>query len=224
MVRWWSAARSLLVAAVVVAAAMLAVAVVHRHGEPPISPEAARVRADVTVMPNPQVASFLRAQGVTGAALRVGGGTAVVAHVTWTPVRPAEDARYEVFLAGGQCRAGVFDSYAGVPDGAASLGFDGRWNDRLERTVWLRADAAVRTGGGYDSVAQSVSVPASYGGVWAVGRVIDGCAVSETPALPHAVADPQPVVGVGLTTRDRIWWLTRAGPASASGEHGPRSG
>lgn len=204
MMRWWSAGWSLLAAAAAVAVSVAVVLVVHRQAEPPISVDAARVHADVAVMPNRQVAAYLRAHGITHAALRRGGGTAVVVHATWTAVRPAHGAHYEVFLAGGRCRAGVLDSYAGVPDGAGSLGLDGRWAARLEQTPGLAADA------GRASLAQSLAVPASYGGVWAVGRVLDACVTGPSPVLPHAVDDPQPVVGVGLATRDHVWWLTRA--------------
>ena len=176
---------------------------------PPLTAAEAHPTADVDVMPNRAVPAFLRAQGVRPQRLRMGGGTAVVAHLTWKQLRPAGDNRYEVLLAGNACQPGAIDSVLGVPVDDASLGFDSGWNDRLQDTPWLRGDADRRTDEGYTNDAQIASVPASYDDVWIVGRVLDACGVDESQQFARPVTDPDPVVGVALTTGDRIWWVDR---------------
>lgn len=209
MLRWWSARSPLVVAAVVVAVSVAVLLIRDASAEPSIAAGAAHLRADVTTMPNRQVGAYLRSHGVRRAALRIGGGTAVVAHLSWAPLRPARGARYEVFLAGGRCQPGRLDSYAGVPAGVGSLGFDSSWNTRLQHTPGLRADAEQRLeDGGFTSFAQTVSVPASYGGVWVVGQVLDACAVTSVDQPVPTVTDPRPVFGVGLTSPGHTWWLT----------------
>ena len=206
---WLRSRWQLMLAALVIAVPVLVVWLHDRSADPPLTAAQSHPAAEVHVMPNRAVPRFLRAQGVKPQNLRIGGGTAVVAHLTWAPLRPAADNRYDVLLAGNGCQAGLIDSVIGAPVRDASLGFSSSWNDRLERTPWLRGDVEREQEGGDITDAQIASVPASYGAIWVVGRIVDVCGVTEEGQAPRAVADPAPVVGVALTTGDRIWWVDR---------------
>ena len=206
---WLRSRWALLVAALVVAVPVVLLQLRDGSTDPPLTVAEAHPAADVHVMPNHAVSAFLRARGVRPDGLRVGGGTAVVAHLTWKPLRSADNNRYEVLYAGDHCQPGAVDSVLGVPEQDASLGFDGFWNDRIADTPWLQGDADRKTDAGYTNDAQFASVLASYGDVWVVGRILDACDLTESDGFARPVRDPQPVVGVALTTGDRIWWVTR---------------
>jgi hypothetical protein len=203
---------SLLLGMVLVVVAAVVVVGQRATAAPPVRPAAAGIRASVVMMPTRDVPSYLRSYGVRPTAVRIRGGTSIVARVSWRPLSTA-DASYTVLLAGAHCQAGTVDGVNGVPDRDVSLGNGSEYAGVLSRTAWLQPDADVRLSDGSDmTIVDFGSVRASHrGDVWVVGRLLDVCSVTSDGDVPGQVSGAtHVVVGVALTTGDRVWWVRRA--------------
>lgn len=174
----------------------------------PVSVQDAHLSGDVWVMPEKQVAAFLRARGVADPNANPNPlGTAVVGRVSWTPHKGAAGDRFTVLLGDDRGGAGVIRQVLGPPESDVSLGSGSMWDATTSAQRWLRADGSVQRDGGYTSYGQFASVPTSWSGdVWYVAQVLD---VATGAQVPPAALDPSPVVGVALSTGDRVWWLHR---------------
>ena len=186
--------------------AWIAVTATRGAASAPVSVKDAHLSGGVWVMPEKDVVAFLRQHGVTDpSANPYPSGTAVVGRVSWAPHRGAAGDRFTILVGDDRGGAGVIRQVLGPPESAVSLGSGSMWDATTEAQRWLRADGPVQRDGGHTGYGQFASVPTTWSGdVWFVGQVLD---VSAGASIPPAAVDPSPVVGVALSTGDRVWWL-----------------
>lgn len=205
---------SLLTALIVVVAVVLGVSWRHTIAEAPVRPEAAGLTGELWVMPGRAVPAFLKAHDappVSG--MTTPSDPMVVGRVAWTG-RPggAQDERFTVLLGDDNGGAGSIQEVPGQAEGDVSLGSGSMWNRTVERTEWLRGSRPVQLeAGGWADYGTFASLPVTHGGfVWFVGRVTDA---PTDGTGPTAQGDARPVVGVALSTGDRVWWVKRVASA-----------
>lgn len=199
---------SLLVALLLVLGAWAAVALPSRLASPPVEPEAAGLSGGVWVMPERDVGAFLRTHGVVDPnAGPTRSGTAVVGRVSWAPHPGGDQDRFTILLGDERGGAGVIERVVGLPEGQVSLGSGSMWNETVKTHDWLRGNRPAKVAGGWTDYSIFASIPTTWSGdVWFIGHVVD-VATSERSQV--RVDSPLPVVGVALTTADRVWWLRR---------------
>lgn len=101
----------------------------------------------------------------------------------------------------------------GLPDDDVSLASGSMWNTTTASQPWLRGSRPVKVGSGWTDYGQFASVRADVAtDVWFYGEVLDVSGL-EMGERPNVVPGPRPVLGVALSTGDRVWWLRRVASA-----------
>ena len=203
------AARSLAAAAAVLALVGGSLAIQRRASAPPLTAESAGASGQVWVMPSGKVMGFLHQHGVTTVPALLKTGTMVVGRVSWKPRPASPDERYTVLLGDSKGGAGVIQNVLDLPDGQVSLGSESMWNHTVASHPWLRGNRLIRLGSGYTDFGTFATIPTSVPrDVWFLAEVLDVAAATDATG-PPAVQDPHPVLGLALTTGDRVWWSMR---------------
>ena len=205
---------SLLVALLLGLGTWVAIAGSSRLASAPVSAEDAGLTADVWAMPERSVPAFLSKRGVE-VTHEYEPGTAVVGRVSWTPLRGAQDQRFTILLGDQDGGAGSVSEVLGLKDVDVALGNGSMWDATTKAHDWLRGSGTLRTQSGYTEYGTFASVPTDWAGdVWFVGHVLDVSGVlSGTTATPRPADHPTPVVGVALSTADRVWWVRKLASA-----------
>jgi hypothetical protein len=207
---------SLVAAAVVVALVVAAIALKHEVAAAPFEVREAGLTGELWVMPGKAVPAFLKSHDAPALAGPPTTEPTVVGRVAWSGREgEPEDARVTILLGDDNGGAGSVQEVLGRPEGQVTLGSGSMWNSTTKRTSWLRGNAPIELDGrGWTDYGQFASLPVTPGGfVWFVGRITD------TPtdgSLPTAQGDARPVVGVALSTGDRVWWVKRVASADVS--------
>lgn len=91
-----------------------------------------------------------------------------------------------------------------------SLGSGSLWNDTIRAHDWLRGNRTVPDGsGGVTDYGSFATVRTSATNVvWFLGQVLDVSSPAPGRA-PSPSTLPHPVLGVALSTGNRVWWVTR---------------
>jgi hypothetical protein len=190
--------------------AWVVVAATRGSAAAPVSQGDAHLSGDVWVMPESQVAAFLREHGVADPSPNpYPTGTAVVGRVSWAAHRGGAGDRFTILLGDRRGGAGAIRQVLGPPERDVTLGSGSMWDGTTSAHDWLRGSGAVQHDGGYTSFGQFASVPTTWSGdVWYVGQVLDVQGRNPVPT-----SDASPVVGVALSTSDRVWWVRRLASA-----------
>ena len=204
---------SLLVAAVLVAGVVSAVVVKRETATAPVRPEAAGITGQLWVMPAKAVRGFLREHHVDADYLPI--GTTVVGRVSWTAREGSpDDERYTILLGDDNGGAGEIHDVVGLSQEQVALGNGGEWNGTVGSVDWLRGDRAIKVSGGYTQYGTFAFVRTDVAqDVWFLGEVTDVSGVA-AGGLPSRDNLPRPVLGVALSTDDRVWWVKRVASAT----------
>jgi hypothetical protein len=213
---------SLLAAMLVVLAVVVGVAGKHAIAKAPVQPEAAGITGEAWVMPGTKVQAFLKAHDAPAVA-----GTpwatepVVVGWVSWSArAGSPDDEHFTVLLGDDKGGAGVLQEVPGRSEGEVALGNGSMWSSTVSRTSWLRGSRTLKLGNGVGvtDVGVFASLPTRSGGqVWFVGQVLS---IPVDGSEPTAKADARPVLGVALSTGDRVWWVRRVASAHVEGYGG----
>jgi hypothetical protein len=205
---------SLAAAFLLVAGVVAAVTVKDHVATAPVRPEAAGITGQLWVMPAKDVRGFLRDHHVDSSYLPV--GTTVVGRVSWTAREGSPDAeRYTLLLGDDNGGAGEIHEVVGLSAEQVGLGNGSSWNSTVESVDWLRGDRVIKAPAGYTQYGTFASVRTDVAqDVWFLGEVTDvsGVAAGGQPARDNL---PRPVLGVALSTDDRVWWLKRVASAGS---------
>ena len=177
---------------------------------PPVLPEEAGLTGEVWVMPAADVRGFLADHGAPTTGTLLDQGAVVVGRVSWTARPTGDGSRLTVLLGDARGGAGYVEEVLGGAEDV-SLGNGSMWRRTVESHDWLRGSRPVQLEGGWTDYGMFASVPASTtGDVWFLGKVVD------VPLVGHVLTskpDASPVVGIALTTGDRVWWVRRVASA-----------
>jgi hypothetical protein len=206
---------SLIAAMVLVAGVVAALTVKDATATAPVRPEAAGITGQVWVMPAKAVRGFLSEHHVESEYLPV--GTTVVGRVSWSArAGSPEDEHYTIMLGDENGGAGEIHEVVGLSQDQVGLGNGSEWNDTVDSVDWLRGDRAIKVPGGYTQYGTFAFVRTDVAqDVWFLGEVTDvsGVAAGGQPTRDNL---PRPVLGVALSTQDRVWWLKRVASAHVS--------
>jgi hypothetical protein len=204
---------SLVAAMVLVAGVVAAFTVKETSATAPVQPEAAGLAGQIWVLAAKDVPGFLRQHRVETQYLPV--GTTVVGRVSWTPRPGSPDGeRFTILLGDENGGAGDIHEVVALDDDQVGLGSGSAWNHTVDSVDWLRGDRVIKLGdSNYTQYGTFASVRTDVAqDVWFLGEVrdISGVAAGGQPTLS---GDPRPVLGVALSTDDRVWWLKRVASA-----------